>query len=176
MFFSFCSGSHWRGHQWSGGDPGCSVIRLLIFPVPFPAETFAGTRTLVLSAHVPFSLLLLLQELCLHYGALLVRVLLWVLGTGWRFILRLKKKKGYLWGDVITFVYCDFFYLDCLRPILHHSLQYRIHIPACVSHGHLRSGKKKKTYIKYSFLFTFYKKLTSTSNIVYFRMFLNRGV
>lgn len=97
LFFSFCSSSHWRGHQRSGGDPGRPGIRLLIFPVPFPATTFAGTRTLVLSAHVPFSLLLLLQELCLHYGALLVRVLLWVLSTGERFILRLKKKLFMRW-------------------------------------------------------------------------------
>lgn len=58
------------------------------------------------------------------------------------------SKKCYSWGDVKISVYCDFFDLDRLRPILHHSLQYCIHIPACVSHGHLRSGKKKETYFK----------------------------
>lgn len=152
LFLSFCSGSHWRGHQRSGGDPGCAGIRLLFFPVSLPAASLAGARTLVLSAHVPFSLLLLLQELCLHYGALLVRVLLWILSTGRIYSEAQKSVSCMMWCHNLGYVYS---YLDCLRPVLHHSLQYRIHIPACVSHGHLRSSKKKKKYTKYWIIFVY---------------------
>lgn len=74
--------SYWSWHLRSGGDTGCAGQRLLLLPVPLLTAPSAGARPLVLSTHVPFPLLFLLQELCLHHGALLVRVFLWLLCTG----------------------------------------------------------------------------------------------
>lgn len=77
-----CSSAHRRGHQRAGGDPGGPGLRLLLLPVQVPAAPPAGARALVLPAHVQVPLLLLLQELCLHHGPLLVRLLLRLLGPG----------------------------------------------------------------------------------------------
>lgn len=71
-----------RGRRADGGDPGVPGLRLLLLPVQVPAAPPAGARALVLPAHVQVPLLLLLQELCLHHGPLLVRLLLRLLGPG----------------------------------------------------------------------------------------------
>ncbi|XP_075763480.1 phospholipid-transporting ATPase ID isoform X4 [Pelodiscus sinensis] len=96
---------HRRGHQRAGGYPGGAGLRLLLRPVPVPAAPPAGARALVLPAHVQVPLLLLLQELRLHHGPLLVRLLLRLLGP------------------------------DGLRPVLHHALQHRLHLAAGARHG-----------------------------------------
>lgn len=82
--FSFCCSrcSYWSWYLRSGGDPGRAGQWLLLCPVPLPSAASAGSRSLVIPTHVPFSLLFLLQEFCLHHGALLVRLLLWLLCSG----------------------------------------------------------------------------------------------
>lgn len=77
-----CSSSHRRGHQRAGRNPGRPGLRLLLLPVQVPAAPPAGARALVLPAHVQVPVLLLLQELRLHHGPLLVRLLLRLLGPG----------------------------------------------------------------------------------------------
>lgn len=74
--------SYWSRDLRSGGDPGCPGQRLLLLPVPLLTAPPASARPLVLPANVSLPLLLLLQELCLHHGALLVWLLLWLLCTG----------------------------------------------------------------------------------------------
>lgn len=74
--------SYWSRDLRSGGDPGCPGQRLLFLSVPFLTAPPASARPLVLPANVSFPLLFLLQELCLHHGALLVWLLLWFLCTG----------------------------------------------------------------------------------------------
>lgn len=79
---SCCSCPHWGWHQWPGGDAGGPVQRLLLRAVPLPAAPAPGPRAVVLHPHVQVPQVLLLQEFCLHLGALLVWLLLWLLSTG----------------------------------------------------------------------------------------------
>lgn len=74
--------SHRCWHQRSGGDAGRPGVRLRLGSVSVPAAALAGTRTVVLRPHVQLPVLFFLQELCLHVGALLVRLLLWFLSSG----------------------------------------------------------------------------------------------
>lgn len=74
--------SHRCWHQRSGGDAGRPGVRLRLGSVSVPAAALAGTRTVVLRPHVQLPVLFFLQELCLHAGALLVRLLLWFLSSG----------------------------------------------------------------------------------------------
>lgn len=74
--------SHRCRDQRSGGDAGRPGGGLLLGSVSLPAAPPAGTRTVVLRPHVQLPVLFFLQELCLHAGALLVRLLLWFLSSG----------------------------------------------------------------------------------------------
>lgn len=83
-----CSGPHWCGDQRARRDPGCPGFRLLLLTIQVPAAPPAGARALVLPAHVQVPLLFLLQELCVHHGPLLVRLLLRLLGPGTELLAR----------------------------------------------------------------------------------------
>lgn len=89
-----CSGPHRRGHQRAGRHPGRAGLRLLLLAVQVPAAPPAGARALVLPAHVQVPLLLLLQELRLHHGPLLVRLLLRLLGPGSELPRHLRAPPG----------------------------------------------------------------------------------
>lgn len=134
--------SYWSWYLRSGGDTGRAGQRLLLLPVPFPAAPSVGAWPMVISAHVPFPLLLLLQELCLHHGALLVWVLLWILCSGQREEV-IKEIRSYSFSIVILTLcvcLCLLSVVDSVRSILHHTLQHCVHLPPCAGHGDIWPG------------------------------------